>query len=152
MKRLAFSCFIQAPPSKVWAIMLDPESYKEWTSAFCEGSYYEGSWEQGGRIRFLGPGENGIASVIAENRPHEFISIRHLAAVEKGVEIADSETVKSWSGALENYTFIFAGGGTELNIELDVDPAWEQMMTDSWPKALARLKALCEPTATPAPA
>jgi hypothetical protein len=144
MKKLEFSIVIQAPRAKVWETMLADATYREWTSLFCEGSYYEGSWEQGQRIRFLGPGGSGMASVIAENRPHEYLSIKHLGMVSGGVEDTESDKVKSWSGALENYTFLPAGEGTELKIDLDVEADWEQFMLGAWPKALGKLKSLCE--------
>ena len=39
--------------------MLDPENFKIWTAEFCEGSYFEGSWAKGSKIKFLTPdGEN----------------------------------------------------------------------------------------------
>ena len=55
-----------------------PESYKQWTSAFGDGLYFEGSWQKGQRIRFLTPQGDEVTSEIAEIRPNEFISIRHL--------------------------------------------------------------------------
>ena len=78
MKRLQFSIDIRAPRATVWRKMLEQESYRDWTSEFTEGSYYEGSWEQGSKIRFLSPGGEGMVAEIAESRPLEFVSIRHL--------------------------------------------------------------------------
>ena len=71
-KTLRFSTLIQAPPGRVWQLMLAPDSYRDWTAAFMEGSRYEGSWEQGQRIRFLSPAGEGMVAEIAENRPGEF--------------------------------------------------------------------------------
>ncbi len=40
--------------------MLEDATYREWTSAFNEtGSYYEGDWNPGSEIRFLGPDDEG---------------------------------------------------------------------------------------------
>ncbi len=52
MKTLQFDVTINAPRARVWDNMLGPETYKAWTTAFCEGSSYEGSWDQGAKIRF----------------------------------------------------------------------------------------------------
>lgn len=49
VKRLQFSTIIAAPVARVVALMFDPASYRSWTSAFIEGSTYEGSWAQGER-------------------------------------------------------------------------------------------------------
>lgn len=151
MQRLHFSITIAASPATVWDVMLTPDTYKDWTSAFMEGSYYEGSWEQGAQIRFLAPSGSGMLAEIAENRPYEYISIRHLGIINNGVEDRDSDDVKSWTPAYENYRFATADGGTRLDIEMDVLPAYAEMMSDLWPKALARLKDLCETPAVATP-
>jgi len=44
----------------------------------------------------------------------------------------------------ENYTFSPAGAATELRIELGVLPGHVTYLEETWPKALARLKATCE--------
>lgn len=145
VKRLQFSTTIAAPPDTVARTMTDPDSYRDWTSAFAEGSHYEGSWEAGRRIRFLSPSGEGMLSEIAEHRPNEFISIRHLGFIGPGgVEDTQSDAVKAWAPAFENYSFHAVPEGTRLVVDQDVPPDWESMLAESWPKALARLKALCE--------
>jgi len=144
MKTLHFAIVIHAPRETVWDVMLAPATYTEWTVEFMEGSYYEGSWEQGARMRFLAPDGNGMVSVIAEHRPHEFLSLKHLGYVKDGVEDTESEMVRSWAPAFENYTLSDAGTTTELAVDLDVTPEFEEYMTKIWPLALARLKKLCE--------
>ena len=52
--------------------------------------------------------------------------------------------VRSWAPAYENYTLSDAGDATELAVDNDVTPEFEEYMTKVWPKALARLKQLCE--------
>lgn len=99
MQRLRFETTIDAPTDVVWRAMLGAESYKKWTAAFAEGSYYEGSWREGSRIRFLSPSGDGVVAEIAESRPNEFISIRHLGFVVNGVEDLDSDAVKAWAPA-----------------------------------------------------
>ncbi len=135
-------------PETVWNTMLAPVTYQLWTSVFAAGSYFEGSWEQGERIRFLGPGGSGMTSAIAESRPHEFLSIQHLGFVKDGVEDTESAEVRSWAPAFENYHFSAVGAATELEVTMDVAPEWEEHMVDAWPEALAKLKALCEELAS----
>lgn len=144
MKKVHFSVNIDAPKQTVWDTMLGPESYKDWTAAFSEGSYFEGSWDQGQSIRFLGPGGEGMTAVIAENRPAEFLSIKHVGTIKDGVEDTESEQVKKWAPVFENYTFVAVDGGTEVGVDMDMVPEYEQYMVETWPKALARLKAICE--------
>jgi len=148
-KTLEFVASIHAPRSLVWNVMLEPSTYAEWTSAFCDGSRFDGSWEQGAKIRFLAHGGDGMSSEIAENRLHEYVSIRHLGEIVGGVEDFTSDKVRSWAPAYENYAFADAPDGTELRVSVDVLPEYEQYMRDTFPKALERLKVLCERNATP---
>lgn len=142
--RIQFTVEINAPASVVFRHVTSPESYKIWASAFAEGSHFNGSWEQGSKIRFLSPSGDGMVAEIAENRENEFISIRHLGFISKGVEDRTSEAVKAWAPAYENYTFLDVSAGTKMVVDQDVSPEWENYLNDAWPKALALLKKLSE--------
>lgn len=144
LQRLQFSVRIHAPVARVWQLMFDPESYRDWTSAFMEGSYFEGSWEQGQRLRFLAPNGEGMLAEVAENRRHAFLSLRHIGFIADGKEDTDSEQVRALLPAHENYTFRAMPEGTELVIDQEVGQDHAAMMSEMWPKALARLKALSE--------
>lgn len=144
VRRLQFTTIIEAPVSRVYALMIAPESYRNWTSAFTEGSTYEGSWDAGQQIRFLSPSGDGMVAEIAENRANQFISIRHLGFIAQGVVDTDSEAVRAWAPAYENYSFQAVPEGTRLVVDQDITDDFEGFMTETWPKALARLKALCE--------
>ena len=124
------------------------EAEPVWTAPFGEGSHFEGSWEAGAKIRFLGPGGQGITSEIAESRRPDVVSIRHLGMVKDGVEDFTSPEATAWAPSYETYTFAGADGGTEVTVALDVPPDFEEYMSTTWPKALARLKEICE---APAP-
>ena len=145
VKRTQFATTIDAPVPTVWRLMIGPESYMLWASAFAEGTYFEGSWEAGAKIRFLSPPSgDGMVAEIAENRENEFISIRHLGMISNGVEDTTSESVRAWAPAYENYSFLGVPGGTKLIVEIDVFSEWEQYMNEAWPRALALLKQLSE--------
>ncbi|HSG52098.1 MAG TPA: VOC family protein [Rheinheimera sp.] len=144
VKTLQFSISIQAPVQTVWQRMFSDIGYRKWTSAFCEGSYFKGSWQQGETIRFLSPSGDGMVSHIAEHKPLEFISIKHLGFIVDGKDDFTSDKVLSWAPAFENYRFIETSNGTRLEVEQEIAPEYEQYMLDTWPKALEKLKALCE--------
>lgn len=149
MQKINFSTTINAPRDVVWDTMLKDATYREWTSAFNpHGSWYEGSWEEGSTIRFLGPDEDGhlggMISRIKENRPHEYISIEHLGIIQDGKEDTTSDEVKKWVPAFENYTFKDRNGRTEVRVDMDIDEEHKSMFEEKWPKALDKLKALSE--------
>jgi hypothetical protein len=150
MTKSQYKIFINAPKKKVWDIMLEDKTYREWTEAFNPGSYYKGSWEKGSKILFLGPDpanpgvEGGMVSRIKDNKLHEFISIEHLGIVKDGVEDTTGEEAKKWAPAYENYTFNEKDGGTELLVDLDLSDEYKDMFDEVWPKALKKLKELAE--------
>lgn len=149
MEKLNFKIDINAPKEKVWKTMLEDATYRLWTTPFSEGSYYKGDWSKGSKIIFLGPNpetgkEGGMVSRIKENKLHKYISIEHLGEVYDGVEDTTSDRVKVWAGALENYTFIDKNGKTELVVDLDINKEFKEMFEGMWPKALQKLKSLCE--------
>jgi uncharacterized protein YndB with AHSA1/START domain len=147
-KRIQFvSNIIHAPAAVVWQHITSIESYKVWTMPFTEGSYFEGSWETGATIRFLSPGGNGMVAEIAESRKPEFISIRHLGFIANGIDDTTSDAVRSWAPGYENYTLVPIvedGGGTKIVVDMDVTPDFEDMLNQTWPKALTLLKELSE--------
>lgn len=144
LKTLHFEIRIGAPRTRVWTTMLQSPGYEQWTQAFCEGSHYQGSWDAGAQIRFLDPDGNGMVSEIAEHRPAEYVSIRHLGMIANGKEDTDSDAVRSWAPCYENYRFSDAAGGTLLQIEMETSADYETMFAEMWPRGLQRLKALCE--------
>lgn len=147
--KLHFEILINAPVSRVWDVMLGEETYKQWTVPFEPTSYFEGSWGKGDAIKFLSEGGDGMYSEIAENIPHKFISIKHLGIIKNGIKDHESEEAKKWGSAFENYTFTDDGGKTQLNVDIDMPFTPEtkevkEMFEDMWPKALQKLKELCE--------
>ena len=85
-----------------------------------------------------------MVSTIAENKPNEFMSIKHLGVVKDGVEDLDSEQTKEWAGSLENYTLKTVNGKTELTVDMDVTDEYKDYFEQTWPKALDKLKELAE--------
>jgi hypothetical protein len=149
MVRQRYAITINAPKDQVWKTMLDDATFREWASAFNPGTYFEGSWEQGSEIRFLGPDPEtgklaGMFSRIHENRPNAFVSIAHLGFIDDGNVDTTSDLVKQWAPAYENYTFQDKDGGTEVLVDIDVLEDYLPFYEDAWPRALQNLKALAE--------
>src|SRR6478609_5080816 len=112
MKKLQFKVSINAPVTRIYDFMLGINSkstYEQWTSLFNPTSTYEGNWEKGSKILFVGIDENGkkggMVSEIAEHKPANFISIRHYGFLDGDTEITTGEQVEKWAGGHENYSF-----------------------------------------------
>lgn len=143
-----FQALIDAPVEKVYQTMLDENGYREWTAAFNPSSYYKGSWERGAKILFIGTdkegSESGMVSRIKENIPNQFVSIEHFGILKNGNEVTEGPEVDGWAGALENYTFTNEGNKTRLSIDMDTNKDFHAYFSATWPKALDKLKELCE--------
>lgn len=134
---------IQAPRETVWRLMLlDDAGYRDWTSVFCEGSYYQGSWTAGSEIHFLTPQGQGLMARVAEVQAPAHVQLRHQREIEN-FQLKDGEAA-DWHNSREEYWLHEEAGGTRVDVELEIVPAYEAMMAEMWPKALQRLKALCE--------
>jgi uncharacterized protein YndB with AHSA1/START domain len=141
-----FKISINAPVEKVYKVMLDEEKYKEWTSEFNPTSTYSGTWEVGSKMLFLGTDKDGktggMVSRIKENIPNKYVSIEHLGTIQDGEELTGEEN--TWAGSLENYCFEEEDGVTILSVDMDSNEEFESYFNETWPRALKRLKSICE--------
>jgi uncharacterized protein YndB with AHSA1/START domain len=144
MENLRFSVEVAAPAQHVWNVMLDLDTYREWAGAFHEGSTYQGGWNEGDEIHFIGPNDDGTASglvgIIVKNRPHELVSIRYLGVIENDVENRSGPAV----GLHESYSFRETDGVTTLVVELEVPDEWADDMRGMWSEAIVLIKQLAE--------
>lgn len=139
MKTLHFSININAPVEKVWNALWQDANYRKWTAVFHEGSYAESDWEEGSKILFLGPGGDGMFSMIEKKTPNKQMTFKHLGELKNGVKES-----KDWENARESYFLSEKDGGTELKVELDSVGEFEQYFSETFPKALQEVKNIAE--------
>lgn len=144
MEKQVFKIAVNAPREKVWNILWDDASYRDWTSVFSEGSRAVTDWKKGSKVLFLDHKNEGMVASIAENIPNEYMSIEHLGFVKDGVEDTESPGVKDWAGAHENYTLKTVNGQTELTVDMDITQQYLDYFRETFPKALDRVKTLAE--------
>jgi hypothetical protein len=144
MKKVCFSTMINAPKEKVWNILWSDQTYGAWTSVFSAGSRAITDWQQGSKVMFVSADGGGMYSVIEKATPHDFISFKHLGEVKDGQEQPPAKSSQSWAGATENYTLRQIGGTTELTVEMDITEEHREYFTQTFPKALEKVKELAE--------
>jgi hypothetical protein len=151
MKKLEWKIDIASPVATVYDRMLgltNKSTYEHWTAAFNPSSSYEGNWENGSKMLFVGVDEHGamggMISKITEHIPQRFVSIQHVGMVQAGIEITDGPEVEQWANGLEQYTFEEHNGITTVIVNMDAAEDFEGYMNDTYPQALALLKASCE--------
>jgi Uncharacterized conserved protein len=145
MKKIAFNIDINASAPKVWNVMLDPVTYKQWVHVSWPDSSFKGKWEQGESLYFEGAEGGGTKAVVKELRPYEYLFMEHVAIVTAdGSEDTTSDVAKTWKGTTESYSFTEQNGKTTLLVELNTPPEWAGMFEEGWPNALKELKRICE--------
>ena len=151
MQKLQFKIEISASAQKVYETMLGLKSkatYEYWVSPFSPSSTYEGSWDQGSKILFIGLDEKGkrggMVSEIEEHEPTQFVSIRHYGFLDGDTEITTGELVEKWAGSHENYSFEEKEGITCVTVEIDVVDEYLDYFNTTYPKALDKLKEISE--------
>ena len=151
MEKSQFKIEINASPQKVYETMLglkDKSTYEYWTAAFNPTSTYEGHWDKGSKMYFVGTDENGkkggMISEIVAHRPADFVSIKHYGILDGDTEITTGEQVEKWTGGHENYMFIEHNNLTTVIVEMDMVSDYLDYFNNTYPKALEKLKNLCE--------
>jgi hypothetical protein len=151
MKKLQFKKNIKSTAKNVFETMLglkNINTYEQWTALFNPSSTYEGKWEKGAKIYFVGTDKDGkrggMVSEIADLVPSKFVSIRHYGFLDGDKEITQGPEVEKWAGSLENYSFNEHNGVTTLTVEMDTAEDFSDYFKTTWPNALDRLKKLAE--------
>ncbi|WP_433830259.1 SRPBCC family protein [Flavobacterium anhuiense] len=151
MQKLQFKKEINASAQKVYETMLglkDKATYEYWVATFNPTSTYEGSWDKGSKIRFVGTDENGnkagMVSEIEENKPADFVSIRHYGFLDGDTEVTTGDQVEKWAGGHENYTFEENNGITTVTVDLDTIDEYLDYFNTTYPKAMDKLKEISE--------
>lgn len=151
MNKIQFKVSINAPANKVYDTMLgigNKLTYQQWTALFNPTSTYEGNWGKGSKMQFIGTDEQGekggMLSEIVENIPYRFVSIRHYGLLKADVEITEGAEVEKWANGFENYTFEENNGITTVTVDLDTTEDFLDYMNQTYPKALEKLKEICE--------
>ncbi len=151
-----FEIEINASVQKVWEKMLGDEGYRVWTLEFNPaGSWYEkenaGDFVVGEKVKFLGPNPSeegsvgGMLSFVKELKVFEFISFEHHGYLVGDKEVTDTPEVLSWAPAFENYSFEkLDENKTKVKVEIEMSAEYSDMMVAMWPKALEKLKEICE--------
>ncbi len=144
MTTLEFKIEINAPKEKVWDILWNDATYKQWTSVFCEGNYVVSDWKEGSKIQFLSPIGDGLNSIIYKKIDYEYMAFKHLNEIKKFKEMPADDTTKEWSGTMETYRLTEKNGQTVLKAKMDSVEKYIDYFNTTFPKALDLVKKLSE--------
>jgi uncharacterized protein YndB with AHSA1/START domain len=139
METLSFEVQINASPEKVWSVLWDDISYRQWTSAFATGSFYLGNLEEGSIIKFFDPNNNGMYSRVEKTIPNKEIKFLHLGEIYDGIEVP-----QNWGEATEAYILEETEDGTTLKCEIRTPAEYKGFFEEKFPRALGIVKHLSE--------
>lgn len=139
MEKLHFDIEINAEAEKVWSVLWDDFSFRQWTSAFTEGSFYQGNLKENEIIKFLDPQNNGMFSKIVALIPNQEIKFLHLGEIYNGVEAP-----QNWGEATERYILTEDENTTHLKVEIQTSKEFKSFFEEKFPDALSNVKHLSE--------
>jgi uncharacterized protein YndB with AHSA1/START domain len=142
MQKMQFSAGINAPKEKVWSILWENKTFRDWANIIDEGTYKVGEMKEGNEVQFISDVSGyGVTSLIEKLVPNEFVLFRHMADTK---ESGARKREKEWSSGTESYSLAQRDGTTTLTVELDAPPEQVETFEERLPKALERVKILAE--------
>lgn len=141
MRTLSFTIRINASADKVWEHLWERENYTQWTSVFCDGSYYKTDrFEEGQKIHLLTPNGDGMYSLLEKVVENELLVFKHLGELQNFEE----QPIQGWTNALESYALTAIGNVTELTVQVETAEEYVEHMKKTFPLALQEVKRISE--------
>jgi uncharacterized protein YndB with AHSA1/START domain len=143
MKEMQLQVEIQATKQKVWDVLWQDETLREWAGIIDPGTHMVGELKEGNEIQFISGNGYGVTSLVEELIPGEYALLLHSADTQ---DQGERERDKQWTGGKESYRLTEKDGVTTLTFSSDVPQELEEYFKDAYPKALERVKTLAERT------
>jgi uncharacterized protein YndB with AHSA1/START domain len=90
-----FSIHIKASPEKVWSVLWNTETFRDWANIIDEGMYLSGEMKEGNKVQFISSVSGyGVTSLVTKLIPNEFVSFKQLVDTKDNGEL---EREKEWA-------------------------------------------------------
>lgn len=141
MKKLQFSIEVNSSKEKVWNILWQDKTFREWAGIIDPGTYLVGELKEGNEVQFISAEGYGVKSFVERLITNEYLLLKHLADTK---ESGREEREKEWTGGEESYRLVNNGTTTTLTVEFNVPLELEEYFKVNYPKALEKIKELAE--------
>ena len=139
MKLLEFKLQINAPAEKVWKVLFTQDENRNWPSAVNEGTYFEGTWEEGSVMRFLDDENNGMYNSVEKNIPNKELTMKHLGWIYDG-ELSQ----QNWEDSTVTYLLESNENGTLLTGKINALDEFVDFFNSKYPSNFEKVKKLSE--------
>ena len=150
MKSLNNSIQIQAPAEKVWQVLWNSSTNRQWASAFGKGMFYKSNWQEGSRTFLVNDEGTGGFGEVEKIIPNQLMRIREKGWVLNWKELDPDYTVDingkklKWEAGIGEYRLIEKDGITELQYFMELGENWAEILEPVFPKALKLVKEIAE--------
>jgi uncharacterized protein YndB with AHSA1/START domain len=144
MQNMHYSVDINATKEKVWETLWSDQTLRDWASNIDEGTYMEGTLEEGKEVNFMSASGYGVSSKVEKLIPYMHVSFRQIADIKAGANGAIEKRDKQWTGALGSYDLEENKGKVTLSVAQDVPDELVEMFKTRIPLSLERVKVLAE--------
>ncbi len=142
MKNLEFIIDISATKEKVWSVLWEDKSFRDWASIIDKGTFLKGEMQEGNTIQFINSINGyGVTSLITKLVTNEIAEFKHNSDTK---DFGEVERDSEWTGGTERYELSENNGITTLKLVSTVPTSQVEMTEERYPKALGRIKALAE--------
>lgn len=142
---MRYTTEINASKEKVWQVLWDDHTFRDWANIIDEGTYLEGELREGNEVNFMSASSGyGVASRVEKLIPYTHISFRQIADIKVGQDGSIEKRDKQWTGAMESYDLEENHDKVKLTITQDVPDELVEYFESTLPKVLERIKVLAE--------
>lgn len=142
MQTQEFSIQIHSTKERVWEVLWNDVTFRNWSGLIDEGTYMKGELKEGEEVEFISAVSGyGVTSFVEKLVPCEYVLFRQMVDTkESGEDVREEE----WTGGTESYALTEHDGVTTLTVTTEVPPSQEDTMRERIPKALERIQELAE--------
>jgi hypothetical protein len=148
MKNIRHSIEINAPKEKVWQVLWDDNTLRDWAGIIDPGTYMIGDLQEGNEVNFIGNSDGGVnygvTSRVEKLIPYKHILLEKIADIVVNKDGRIEKRDDQWTGGLERYDLEEHDGKTRLSNTQDVPDELVEYFNTKLPQVLERIKVLAE--------